>query len=353
MWCQPGARMRVAVPFVLVAMVLMAASCTGGSSTTSPTPSIIVAPAPPSPEPTVTAVVQPLPKGVIASIHTYFDSSAPAGLGVAYGSVWAVSHRLGWVYRIDPNKNRISARIETGQDGCGPPMFGFGRVWVNPCDDSTKTVVIDPKTNRLERSFPCIWLLGFGFGTVWCRRTEATNTIERLDPKTLAVVSEVTAGPKPDALAFAGGSAWIVSAGNGTTARVDPSTNKVMTTVHAGGGDPQEDDWALTAYGSVWVNAVFSNPVYRIDPVTDAVTTYRLKHTQLTQFYDAPIVPGQGSLWQRTSDGTVSRFDPATMKVIGHYPADASGGGGYPAVGFGSLWVANFASDTIWRDRVR
>ena len=40
------------------------------------------------------------------------------------------------------------------------------------------------------------------------------------------------------------------------------------------------------------------------------------------------------------------------MKVIGTYPADGLAGGGFITVGMGSLWVANFATDTVWRDRV-
>jgi hypothetical protein len=40
-----------------------------------------------------------------------------------------------------------------------------------------------------------------------------------------------------------------------------------------------------------------------------------------------------------------------TGRLIRRYPADPRGDGGFPAVGFGSLWVVNFHTDTVWRVR--
>ena len=69
-----------------------------------------------------------------------------------------------------------------------------------------------------------------------------------------------------------------------------------------------------------------------------------------SEWGDVCITAGRGSIWVRRSDTEVVRVDPETGDVVGRYPA--AGGGGCIAVGFGSLWVANFMDSTVWRIRL-
>ena len=73
---------------------------------------------------------------------------------------------------------------------------------------------------------------------------------------------------------------------------------------------------------------------------------------ELTDFYDDPVVYGLGSLWVRSASRLVLRLNPKTGAVIGHYPADPLANGGWPAAAYGSLWMANFDTDAVWRVRV-
>ena len=98
---------------------------------------------------------------------------------------------------------------------------------------------------------------------------------------------------------------------------------------------------------ALWVGSVGDGSVYRIDPTTDAVERIDLGLTKQTEFLDLFIEATPGAIWLRTSDDTIARIDTRTRKVVATYPA--SGGGGDMAVAFGSLWVANFADDTLWR----
>jgi hypothetical protein len=68
---------------------------------------------------------------------------------------------------------------------------------------------------------------------------------------------------------------------------------------------------------------------------------------------DIPIVSGAGSVWLRTSDPKLDRIDPATGRVRATYPAANAGGGGGLAVAFGSLWVENAGSDSVWREPIK
>jgi hypothetical protein len=55
----------------------------------------------------------------------------------------------------------------------------------------------------------------------------------------------------------------------------------------------------------------------------------------------------------RTSDSRIDRIDTASGRVLATYPADGGGGGGGLAVAFGSLWVDNAGSDSVWREPIK
>jgi hypothetical protein len=47
----------------------------------------------------------------------------------------------------------------------------------------------------------------------------------------------------------------------------------------------------------------------------------------------------------------VYRYDARNLKLIGAYPAGTAAIG-MTAPGFGSLWVTNMDTSTLWRDRL-
>jgi streptogramin lyase len=92
----------------------------------------------------------------------------------------------------------------------------------------------------------------------------------------------------------------------------------------------------------------------KIDPASGRVRTYMIPgYRPLTQLYGIAPVEGLGSLWMRIGDGIVVQVAPTNGKVLATYPADPAGGGGDVAVAYGSLWVANFGTDTVWRVQIQ
>jgi len=63
---------------------------------------------------------------------------------------------------------------------------------------------------------------------------------------------------------------------------------------------------------------------------------------------DVTPAAGAGSIWVRTSNGSIARVNAANGALMGRYPADPRGGGGGVAVGFGSLWIGNVGTGTVW-----
>jgi hypothetical protein len=138
-----------------------------------------------------------------------FSDAHGSGLAVGEGGLWAATcldPRSGEVVRVDPETNRVVARISTG--GCtGELAAGAGAVWVlsHPeWTDETKILSaslhrIDPATNRLvatplqgELAFLGGTFLGplltAGDGAVWVRGVEEVyphrNVALRVDART-------------------------------------------------------------------------------------------------------------------------------------------------------------------------
>jgi streptogramin lyase len=340
----------------LACAVPLAATACGGSSNASshhaPAGPTTVTTAPAA-SPTRSA----LRKGVLASIELN-GGSAPGGVVVGGGAVWAYSHRGSLLFRIDPKQDRVAARIDLGQDACGEVIYGAHRVFVSPCDDSTKTKVVDARTNQVvgqignSAAGGSAW---FAFGSVWITAVDMHHVL-RVDPTTLKVVATIKV-PSVD-FVDDGHSMWFAetdSSANYTDRldQVDPSTNRIVRRLRTHAGRVGSDPWLEYAASRLWLKGNDRPTLIAISPATGAVTTYTIKGWHaLDQEYDEEITVGLGSLWIRISDGKVARINPTDGRVVRRYPADGFAGGGYGVVGFGSLWVANFGTDTVWRDRL-
>jgi streptogramin lyase len=99
-------------------------------------------------------------------------------------------------------------------------------------------------------------------------------------------------------------------------------------------------------FGSVWV--AISGGLVRLDPATGAVTAR-------ISVGGRPwgVATGEGAVWVgNQSDGTVTRVDPATNKVVRQVTLTEDFGNASPvgvAAGDGSVWAADNASDKVWR----
>jgi RNA polymerase subunit RPABC4/transcription elongation factor Spt4 len=277
---------------------------------------------------------------------------------IGFWSVWVETHRGTTLYRVDPTTDKVVAQIDVGQESCGEPEVGFGRIWLGECDSSTKTIVVDGKTNQVVGSFEAYGgSEAFTSDAVWI--PDSRGKLMKVDPNSYKTLA--TMDPFPNGFA-----AWVVSAGGwiwvadqaldgvwgGSIAKVDPKTAAIVSQIAV--PDPGSYATVSADLGYIWIKGDSNGRLIRIDPETSAIATFTLAGFKggLTQLWDMWPATGLGSVWVRLADDTVTRVDPATGAVTGTYPADWWGGGGWPAVGFGSLWVPNFGVGTLWRDRV-
>ena len=303
----------------------------------------------------------PLPSGVLASIPLKLGGvggMAPSVATIGFGSVWVETHRGTELFRIDPTTDKVIATIDVGQESCGEPEIGFGKVWLGPCDSSTKTIAVDAASNEVTGSFDALGgSEAFTNDAVWI--ADSSGKLSKVDPKSYRTVAtyDVFPGAFTGWVMSAGGSIWAASengetgAWGGELVKVDPSSGQVVSRLDV--PDPGPYAGMSSDFGYFWVKGDGNGRLLRIDPETSTLTTFDLPgYKGLSQLWDIWPATGLGSVWVRLANDTISRVDPETGKVTGTYPADEAGGGGWPTVGFGSLWVPNFGSDSIWRDRV-
>jgi streptogramin lyase len=360
--------------------VLIVASCTSNRAvapaTTATSPPVTSRPASTSPSTSpatnpvnlpVSSPARPGPlaktprhlaAGVLDVIPLYADS-APTGMTIGFGSVWVEEHHGTDVVRINPHTNKIIATIDTGQDSCGLPQIGLGRVWVQSCDDGSGVTAIDPTTNLVVGKLPgTSFPLAFAAGSVWVGSQPGPDVF-RIDPTTYKVQARIHTGSVNGSITFGAGLVWAAPADqltgewDGTLDGIDPATNKIVKRYAL--KSPGGYSFTIFAYGHLWIQAALSYNLLRVDPATGHVRSFKIGGTLPgnSDNFDVFPIPALGSIWLRPTNGKVFRVNVRTGRVIGTFPADPHGGGGYVAIGFGSLWVVNYDSATVWRDRLK
>lgn len=187
----------------------------------------------------------------------------PCGaMEIGFGALWVANCQDASLYRIDLPAARVVAVIPTGladPKGELSVAVGAGSVWLLT-DRAGVLSRIDPQTNRVTARIlvaPDSYAAVFGFGAVWITNTGANNSgngsVQRVDPGTNRVVATIQVGPAPRFLAAGEGGVWTLNQGDGSVSRIDPVSNLVAATIAAGvqgsGGD------IATGAGVVWVRA--------------------------------------------------------------------------------------------------
>jgi YVTN family beta-propeller protein len=156
--------------------------------------------------------------------------------------------------------------------------------------------------------------------------------------------------PGARSLAVADGRLWVLT-GAGTVVRVDPESNRVVSTPLR---VPVDAEAIAVDQGALWVAQVapgdLATPhrdrVTRIDLATGrTVATVTVARAPL----DLAVTPG--AVWVPNAGGggdSVARIDPRTNRLAGH-PVRTGASPQSLAVGGGSLWVANHDARTVTR----
>jgi len=179
-----------------------------------------------------------------------------------------------------------------------------------------------------------------GFGRIWVADIAGSQVWE-INPRTGSVVgSAIPVAEGPVAMATGDGGVWVASLVAGTVSLIDPRTGNVL----ASGTLPDGAVRLAVGPDGVWVSGQ-TDSLTRVDPhPVGGVLHWRTVHVGQGPFR---VGVGASSVWvANVKSGSVSRVDPATMRVTASYTVGGAGGGvpanpEMVAMWRGRLWVAD------------
>jgi DNA-binding SARP family transcriptional activator/streptogramin lyase len=177
------------------------------------------------------------------------------------------------------------------------------------------------------------------------------NSVAVVDPRSNEVVGDVRVGDYPTAVAAGNGRIWVANTGDNTVQWIDPETLKPSFST----GEQQPLDLAVTR-SALWIAIGTS---FQTNPPTGGGTIERrgLRFGATEKIKIGPaetfnewwtVVTTDGrSVWAgNASTPTTVGLEPTTGDVVQRV---AGVGGGGIAIGYGSVWVAEYKRNTVAR----
>jgi hypothetical protein len=333
---RPGRRsvLVAAAAVGLLVVVAVAGRVGQGGPAPSTRPSAPATQAPPATTAQPSAVVATIPTG-----------GFPHGMAFGAGSLWVAGGDH--VSRIDPAGNRVEATIPlttgAGQAAVGPSglAFGAGAVWV-PMAVPGAVWRIDPDSNRVVARISLGGPLREAIsvsatrGAVWIasRGDGERGVLRRVDPARQRVVAELALDGVPTAVAAGPTTAWVATRG-GRVLVVDAKRNRVTGSVNTGGGPLLGFSQTIALGGGVWLAEPFAEQIVRIDPATREVVA-RIQAGAATN-----LAVGQGSVWAVSSRGLL-RVDIDEQRVVATVPVSELRMTLLVTTGGGAVWAAGW-----------
>lgn len=141
------------------------------------------------------------------------------------------------------------------------------------------------------------------------------------------------AGPE-GGIATSDDSVWLVTDKNGALSRIDPSTNTIRKKISI----PPGSFNPIFSGGIIWITGVETSVLTAVDAATGTVLE-SLAVGPKPRF----LAAGANSVWTlNQGDGSVSRVDDKSRKVVATIPLGIPGTGGDIAYGADSVWATVF-----------
>lgn len=269
------------------------------------------------------------------------------------GSLWVTNFEKNAISQIDPKRNAVGRTL--GASGEASVLaYGAGSLWaLNERDGIVSR--IDPASGVITESVPLppgsaasglgaavgagggSWLKA-NAGAVWLSWLTPTTNVVRIDPRTMAVrptqIGPASVGLLRD-LVQVGSTLWSIGSRGGAY-----RSALYRTGLQTGGADllaaPLRGDACCTLAvdrKSVYVAHSDRHLVLRLD------WKGRVRAQILVRGRPFSVTLSAGSLWVSNAEGTLSRINPDTGKVVAIVPVGGAPQGP-PVPANGGIWVA-------------
>jgi streptogramin lyase len=274
-------------------------------------------------------------------VATFAVKGHPDWLAITDDAVWVASSNVNHVVRLDAGTN-LPGTIITVAEPCSGMAVEFGSLWIPSCGDHT-LIRADAKTGVIQATIPAGPAeseggIAVGAGSVWLVTSKA-GELDRIDPATNSVVAKIAIPPGSFNPIFANDSVWVSSNKGNVLIRVNPAANTVVSSTLIG---PMPRFLTVGA-GSVWVLNQGDGSISRVD-----ATTGRLIATIPAGIpgFGGEIAFGADAVWATVFKFPITRIDPATNTVSGQWHG---AGGDSIRYAHGSLWLTSYSGEKVWR----
>jgi YVTN family beta-propeller protein len=256
-------------------------------------------------------------------------------------AVWVANRPANALHRIDPATNQVIATIPVGKQPCSGLAAGFGSIWSPSCADKT-VVRVDAATNRVTATIPIgpaekEGSIAVGAGAVWMV-SDSKGALSRIDPATNRVAAQLQVPAGSVGCLFAEDAVWVTAPAANSLTRVDPSAGQSSNI--AVGTQPR---FLTAGAGSIWTLNQGDGTVTRVDARSGKVLA------TIPVGVPGPggdITFGNGRVWVTVLRVPLSEIDPAVNRVVRQW---TGGGGDAVRLGFGSIWLSNVEEQNVWR----
>ena len=312
---QPARAYNLRIGLVCATSIALAACA--GTGATSPSSAATATPLAATATPSVAAAAtaRPLPEHVL----TEWRVPSPAGIYIGSDSVWVPWHGTAKTTRIDPVSNKVIGDVSTADAEQPPVTQGFGSLWIATTD----------------------------------------NKLERVDPTTKQVIASIPLEDGSEDIhngVFVGSAAvWVSQSDKAEWIKVDPATNRVVSktpwTKLIDEAEAQKKVPAGKGTDFMWLHIAgdeggggITKGLLRLDPKSGAALTFL--PWSADHEGDGPIAITDKAVWH-SAGGHLYRINVATNQIDATYATDP--GTVHPAIGFGSVWLANYERSLVHR----
>ena len=293
------------------------------------------------------------PKPGVKKVQVPFESLKPSATFKVGGTadwllltddaVWITTTKPYSLRRIDPATNKVIATARLPGEACSGLEFGFGSIWAPVCGKKPALVRVDAHSNKISAVIP-IAPAGREGGitasgdSIWMV-TEKKGTLTRIDPSTNSVRQRIAIPPGCYNPLFSDGIVWITGVESNVLVAIDALTGGVLTSIPVGSA-PR---FLTAGGGSVWTLNQADGTVTRVDISTKKViATIEAGIPGL----GGDLCYGADSVWATVFDVPLTRIDAKTNDVLRQWVGK---GGDAVRVGFGSIWLTDYRRGLVWR----
>lgn len=283
------------------------------------------------------------PFGEIRPLATLKIGRTADWVAVTADAVWVGSTGPNAVSRIEPARNRRTARVRLPGEPCAGLAQGFGSLWVPLCAKTPALARVDLATNRLlsvlrvgpaapeggiAASDDSLWLV-----------TDKLGTLARIDPVSGAIRQRIALPAGAFNPVFRDGLVWVSQVEGAAAIAVDAHSGAILATVATGPG-PR---FLAAADGAVWTLNQGDGSLSRIDALTRTETA---RIALGTPGHGGDIAVADGIVFTTMMGTPLTATDAASGRVRRQWIGK---GGDSLGIGHGAIWLTDYRGGTISR----